>query len=84
MKATYGWGDGDNGTNSSGFSGLPGGNRYFSGFFNYVGFFGSWWSSSPVGANAWYRVLYHSNENVNRLSSNLQDGLSVRCVRDAK
>ena len=37
MKMTYGWLDGGNGTNSSGFSGLPGGYRYLNGAFYYAG-----------------------------------------------
>jgi len=37
MKTTYGWGGG-NGTNTSGFSGLPGGScGYFDGIFDYAG-----------------------------------------------
>ena len=37
MKANYGWNNGDNGTNSSGFSGLPGGRRIFNGSFGSAG-----------------------------------------------
>ena len=33
MKTDYGWHNGWNGTNSSGFSGLPGGFRFSSGYF---------------------------------------------------
>ncbi|MBM3455516.1 MAG: hypothetical protein FJX80_10255, partial [Bacteroidetes bacterium] len=35
-----------NGTNSSGFSGLPGGYRNYSGYFYDMGFNGFWWSST--------------------------------------
>ena len=84
MKTDYGWSGGGNGTNSSGFSGLPGGYRDFNGNFSHAGGRGYWWSSSPVGANVWDRYLYLYYEDVNRLGSNPQNGFSVRCVRDAE
>jgi uncharacterized protein (TIGR02145 family) len=72
-----------NGTNSSGFSALPGGGRdYGSGFFYYLGYSGYWWSSSPSGSNAWYRYLYSGSSNVARSNDDVRDGFSVRCVRD--
>ena len=86
MKTTYGWSNGGNGTNSSGFSGLPGGYKsqgdgnYYAG-----GGGGYWWSSSPYdGLNAWMRSLYSGAEDVNRGSSSKRRGYSVRCVRDAE
>ena len=80
MKANFGdsWG----GTNLSGFSGLPGGGRdYGTGLFYVAGFFGYWWSSSPSDSGAWSRKLFFNDESVDRLTSNLQLGFSVRCVR---
>jgi len=84
MKTTYGWNGGGNGTNSSGFSGLPGGYRNYNGYFNGAGFFGYWWSSSPVGSSAWDRYLYNSVEDVYRNYGLQRGGFSVRCVRDAE
>ena len=84
MKATYGWFQGGNGTNSSGFSGLPGGFRYNNGAFYNAGIDGFWWSSSPNGSGAWFRNLVSSNENVSRYSYGPRFGFSVRCVRDAE
>ncbi len=85
MKTTYGWSGGGNGTNSSGFSGLPGGTRdYGNGYFNNAGDLGFWWSSSPDGSSAWFRYLYAYNEDVFRYSNSLRLGFSVRCVRDAE
>ena len=47
MKSGYGWLDGGNGTNSSGFTGLPGGARFASGIEYYsAGRLGYWWTSS--------------------------------------
>ena len=85
MKSTYGWYGGGNGTNSSGFSGLPGGNRLGSdGSFYDAGYYGPCWSSSPLLSNAWYRNLNNYNEVVFRNDLNLRYGFSVRCVRDAE
>ncbi len=82
MKAKYG--DAWDGTNLSGFSGLPGGFRnYYGNFFN-AGFYGGWWSSSPIGSSAWYRFLNLDNEFVDRYFNTLRYGFSVRCVRDAE
>jgi uncharacterized protein (TIGR02145 family) len=79
MKATSpAW----NGSNSSGFSGLPGGYRYDDGSFYDGGSYGSWWSSSPFGGDAIYRALYSTGSFVYANYVNLLHGFSVRCVRD--
>ena len=83
MKSTSGWQNNGNGTNTSGFSGLPGGYRYDDGFFYYVGANGNWWSSSETNTDyALSRSLYNSNGDVNRDNSNKRYGFSVRCLRD--
>jgi uncharacterized protein (TIGR02145 family) len=59
MKSTSGWNAG-NGTNTSGWSALPGGYRYgASGVFNNVGDLSYWWTSDDGGSlvNATYRRL---------------------------
>ena len=84
MKSTSGWNNGGNGTNSSSFSGLPGGYRLNDGSFSGVGNGGYWWSSSPIGSNAWYRNLFNLVEFVFRDFRSPQDGFSVRCVKDAE
>ena len=86
MKLDYGWLNGNNGTNSSGFSGLPGGNRDFSGSFYLAGGFGYWWTSSPNGLIAWGRFLGYDSGRVNRFDDYFtrRVGFSVRCVRDAE
>jgi len=72
-----------NGTNSSGFNGLPVGNRYGMGPFFNVGNYGLWWSSTEHDAgNAWYRNLYSNSGVVNRSVNDREVGLSVRCLRD--
>ncbi|MDB0025495.1 fibrobacter succinogenes major paralogous domain-containing protein [Flavobacteriales bacterium] len=84
MKTNYAWFNDVNGTNSSGFSGLPGGFRSSNGIFVDAGYSGSWWSSSPVGSSAWYRYLFFNYESVGRSDTNQRFGFSVRCVRDAE
>jgi uncharacterized protein (TIGR02145 family) len=84
MKSTYGWVNDGNGTNSSGFTGLPGGDRNLNGNFTNAGNFGAWWSSSPIGSAAWFRYLGDFDEVVYRNSNDSQNGFSVRCVRDAE
>ncbi len=71
------------GTNSSGFSALPGGYRAnYSGYFD-SGYGGLWWSSSADGADlAWGRVLAYVDGSVLRGNSDQRYGFSVRCVRD--
>jgi uncharacterized protein (TIGR02145 family) len=74
-------------TNSSGFTGLPGGYRYPSTTcFIYAGYLrqGTWWSSSAVDSiNAYNRTLYFGSTTI--ITSNNTDkkcGTSVRCVHD--
>ena len=83
MKSTSGWDDNGNGTNSSGFSGLPGGYRSDYGNFNYVGNNGNWWSASEYSDTyAWNRNFYNFNSNLHRFLNSKNNGFSVRCVRD--
>jgi uncharacterized protein (TIGR02145 family) len=83
MKTTSGWYNNGNGTNSSGFSALPGGNRGNSGDFGDVGIFDVWWSSTEYSVgSAWYRYLYYGDGRVYRNDDPEDRGFSVRCVRD--
>ena len=80
MKTTSGWIG--NGTNSSGFSGLPGGSRhYHNGGFNNAGYGADWWSTTPNGPEAWYRHINQLPE-VNRFTWGKRGGFSVRCIKD--
>ena len=96
MKTTYGWYAGGNGTNSSGFSGLPGGTfRPQDTDNNGAGFNGYWWSSTPSGYNdgnmcpscegyvAIFRSLSYYNDHLMRgYNANRRDGHSLRCIQD--
>jgi uncharacterized protein (TIGR02145 family) len=81
MKSTSGWNSGSNGSNSSGFTGLPGGYRY-SGGFSGNGYFGYWWSASESGSFSWKRTLDYYYDNVLRDYNSRNYGFSARCVRD--
>ena len=71
------------GTNTSGFSGLPGGGRNGDGTYASMGSLGFWWSSTEYNTyGAWYRSLSYSSSNVNRYYSGKKSGFSCRCARD--
>ena len=82
IRSTSGWNENGNGTNSSGFSGLPGGFRFYSGTFNAIGSIGGWWSSTEVGGSAWLRGLGYNYVDVGRFNAVKPFGFSVRCLRD--
>jgi uncharacterized protein (TIGR02145 family) len=70
-------------TNSSGFSGLPGGYRYYDGFFYVIDGLGYWWSSTEKSTyNAWFRILNYAYGSTYRTDDNKANGYSVRCVMD--
>ena len=69
-------------TNSSGFSGLPGGKRQILGSFIDVDIFGYWWSSTQAGGGAYTRYLGNEGGYVIRGGSPANEGLSCRCLKD--
>jgi len=83
LKSTSGWGDGYNGTDTHGFSALPGGARYSYGSFVSAGSSGGWWTATEDGSGAYKRGMYsgytYVDEDVYNKSG---DGFSVRCVED--
>jgi uncharacterized protein (TIGR02145 family) len=81
MKSTSVWSSGGNGSNSSGFTGLPGGIRY-SGGFSGRDSYGIWWSASESGSSSWVRDLDQDYVTVSRYSANRYVGFSARCVID--
>jgi uncharacterized protein (TIGR02145 family) len=82
MKSTTGWAEGSNGTNESGFNGLPGGYRKENGIFDNAGNIGIWWSSTEgksITAIDFYLTL---NFSLNAGANNRKRGESVRCIRE--
>ena len=84
MKATTLWNSPNNfASNSSGFTGLPGGNRSNDGTFSTIGNYGYWWSSSESSPlYAWYRSLNYNGGSASRSNFHKRFGFSVRCLRD--
>ena len=83
MKSSSGWAEDGNGTNESGFTGLPGGCRDLNGKFCYIDNNGYWWTSTEKdGTLAWYRCIDRSPYYVYRTNYYKQNGLSVRCIKD--
>jgi len=71
-------------TNESGFTGLPGGYRfYLNGVFDEMGNRGGWWSATEGSATmARKRNLIHTEATAITGSSNKKQGYSVRCIKD--
>ena len=95
LKSVNGWKEDGNGTNSSGFNALPGGQRIAGGSYRVLGILGLWWSSTHTGeeGKAWeWNLHYGGSSKVEPLKSNkskvfrfdadILGGLSVRCVRN--
>jgi uncharacterized protein (TIGR02145 family) len=70
-------------TNSTNFTGLPGGYRPINGAFYSIGDSGYWWSSSEFGTTgASYRSLGYGNGSASSYYYGKGYGFSVRCIRD--
>jgi uncharacterized protein (TIGR02145 family) len=70
-------------TNSSGFSGLPGGIRLYEGGFLLNGQIGAWWTiTDSSSTEAFNRSLWYSNVGSGRGSESKKSGFSVRCIQD--
>jgi len=69
---------------TSGFNGLPAGFRNAnSGYYDYTGYNGYFWSSSDYDStNAWTRRLSFDNSDVARPYLNKKRGFSIRCLGD--
>jgi uncharacterized protein (TIGR02145 family) len=68
--------------NSSGFTGLGHGCRNANGSFYNLLRYGYFWSSSPSGGTAWYRLLGYYDADVGSTNASRRDGFAVRCVKD--
>jgi uncharacterized protein (TIGR02145 family) len=86
------WTDPNSGaTNESGFTGLPAGQRWFTGGgFVETGTTGYWWTSTEKGISApyrdsWVRAMYYDKASLCAHEGSYGEqgyGFSVRCVRD--
>lgn len=84
MKTQTGWDENGNGTNSSGFTALPGGYRYGAdGRFFLLSTITYWWSATEHDADrGWYRRLDSSSSQVYRASTSKKGGKYIRCVKN--
>lgn len=80
MKATTGWNNNGNGTNSSNFSALPGGYCSYTGTYSVVGISAHWYSSTKDDY-PWIRSISGQNSKVERSTGALSK-YSVRCIKD--
>ena len=85
LKSTSGWGYGGNGTNSSGFSALPGGSQNYTTGYNSLGDSGHWWTSSEMYPSSAYgitRFLADVFDKIANQNDNKWYSRSVRCIKD--
>ena len=85
MKSASGWKDNGNGTNNSGFLGLPVGFRDFGGEYFLIGKAGHWWSSTEYDSDSRAAIgclVSYMDGNVDMGPLPKGAGLSVRCIRD--
>jgi len=84
LKNTTGWASGQNGTNTSGFSALPGGYRYnLTGAFANVGVLTYFWAADELDATrGWFRRLDGSVSTIEKGGTEKQAGKYIRCVKD--
>ncbi len=70
-------------TNSSGFTGLPGGFRQTSGTLSSLSYMGYFWSSTEGSSTtAWSRYLNNGYTNLYRYAYAKMDGFAGRCIKD--
>lgn len=81
LKSTYGWIDGTNGSNESGFTGLPGGYRIENGIFKNSGSIGTWWSCTESKSVSAVDFYLGQGTTLSRSSNPKQRGESVRCIK---
>jgi uncharacterized protein (TIGR02145 family) len=71
-------------TNSTGYTGFPGGLRLLNGTFTNIGYIGYWWSSTEISSiQAWLRYLYRDGSGLTRANIyGKRSGYTVRCLKD--
>ena len=69
--------------NSSGFTALPGSDRYLAKNTDQMGFYGVWWTSSEYNeTGAGFLYLYYYSSNIYRGVNYKKNGYSVRCIKE--
>jgi len=69
--------------NSSSFSALPAGMRYFEGSFSSLSYFTAYWSVNEAdNASHYFISLSYLDSKANFSSKSKKHGFSIRCIRD--
>ena len=87
LKSAFGWQSGGNGTDSSGFSAMPGGHRAPDGSFGSSGGSTYWWSSSAAidEIGGWVYALYQQTGQVGiNNNEDRHNGFSIRCIKSSE
>jgi uncharacterized protein (TIGR02145 family) len=72
-------------TNTSSFTGIPGGYKQSNGEFGQIVDYGLWWSMSQGDIEySWNRKLYYLFSEVNRGLNDKKYGMSIRCLKDSE
>ena len=82
LKATSGWLDGGNGSNLSGFSAMPGGNRDYWGAYYHAGTTATFWTGTIDQSASWVRRI-ELDERIERYTSSHPNGWSVSCIKES-
>ena len=81
LKSTFGWTNGSNGSNESGFTGMPGGYRIENGIFKNSGSIGTWWSTTESKSASAVDFYLAQRSSLGMSSNSKARGESVRCLR---
>jgi uncharacterized protein (TIGR02145 family) len=83
MKSTDGWDAGFGGSNTSGFTGRPAGDRSTDGDFYNLGLYAYFWTSTRYNAGiAWKWALAYNRNDIARIWDDIDYGFSVRCIKN--
>lgn len=70
-------------SNSSGFTALPGGMRWFNGYFSSKSGMGNWWAQNEVSTNSASHILLVNYSDMFSKSENFKKaGMSIRCIKN--
>jgi len=77
------WADPFKSDNSSGFTALPGGFRWYTHNSENLGYYGVWWTATELNSNSAARLLLEFfGSNVYKDFYDKRDGNSIRCIKD--
>ena len=69
-------------TNGTGFTALPGGSRTTDGFFDGIGLYENWWTSTDSEGSGYYWSVSYDTDGVGSGGMSYTNGAAVRCLKD--